>query len=229
MKAKIKLITTSIALLTCLILVNAGKADEPSATVTTPAAASTDTETETPSATPTTAVDIHLGNPGYGGSGCPIGTASAVLSPDKKSFKIIFDQYVAKAGGNTGISHDRKSCNLSIPISVPTGYSISLYKLYAISGYVNIPLGGQGEFNLEHFFAGTRGPAFKKIWSGPIDSNYIIETTPSANSVVWSPCGQSVNFRINSSVYARTNSNSDEVMATVDTGIEGKIQWRACR
>ena len=36
--------------------------------------------------------DIALGTPGYGGNGCPAGSASVTLSPDAKSLSIIFDQ-----------------------------------------------------------------------------------------------------------------------------------------
>ena len=38
--------------------------------------------------------DIALGVPGYGGNGCPAGSASVTLSPDAKSLSIIFDQFI---------------------------------------------------------------------------------------------------------------------------------------
>jgi len=37
--------------------------------------------------------DISLGEPGYGGTGCPAGTVSVTLSPDAKSLSLLFDQY----------------------------------------------------------------------------------------------------------------------------------------
>src|SRR3982750_1792818 len=46
--------------------------------------------------------DISLGQPGYGGTGCPGGSVSATLSPDAKSLSILFDQYQVEAGGDTG-------------------------------------------------------------------------------------------------------------------------------
>src|SRR5690606_16125540 len=54
--------------------------------------------------------DIALGEPGYGGTGCPDGSASVTLSPDAKSLSIIFDEYFVEAGGATNKSFDRKSC-----------------------------------------------------------------------------------------------------------------------
>ena len=63
--------------------------------------------------------DISLGLPGFGGTGCPGGSVSATLSPDAKSLSILFDEYQVAAGGDTGKSFDRKSCNIAIPVHVP--------------------------------------------------------------------------------------------------------------
>jgi hypothetical protein len=55
--------------------------------------------------------DISLGQPGYGGTGCPSGSVSATLSPDSKSLSLLFDSNLVQAGGDSGKSFDRKSCN----------------------------------------------------------------------------------------------------------------------
>jgi hypothetical protein len=68
--------------------------------------------------------DISLGEPGYGGTGCPDGTVSVTLSPDQKSLSLLFDQYQVEVGGDTGKSFDRKSCNIAIPVHVPQGLSV---------------------------------------------------------------------------------------------------------
>ncbi|MEQ1770406.1 MAG: DUF4360 domain-containing protein, partial [Devosia sp.] len=70
--------------------------------------------------------DIALGEPAYGGTGCPAGTASVALSDDQKSLSIIFDEYFVEAGGETNKSFDRKSCNVAIPVHVPPGLAISV-------------------------------------------------------------------------------------------------------
>ena len=62
---------------------------------------------------------ISLGVPGYGGSGCPGGSASVTLSPDGKSLTLIFDQFIVEAGGPTGKRIDRKNCDIAIPVHVP--------------------------------------------------------------------------------------------------------------
>ena len=110
--------------------------------------------------------DISLGEPGYGGTGCPGGSVSTTLSPDAKSLSLLFDAYSAQAGGDTGKAFDRKSCNIAIPVHVPQGLSISVLAI-DYRGYNNVPAGAKSEFNVEYFFAGAKGPSFKKTFYGP--------------------------------------------------------------
>ena len=176
--------------------------------------------------------DIQLGQPSYGGNGCPNGTASATLSPDQKSLSILFDQYLMEAGGSTGKTIDRKSCNLAVPVLVPQGYSISVFQV-DYRGFAAIPRGGRGQFNVEYFFAGMRGPRQVKNIPGGSNSNYELTDRLSAESLVWSACGADVNLRINTNFLVQTNSRREQAMATVDSaditaGLVYHIQWRRC-
>lgn len=176
--------------------------------------------------------DIRLGTPAYGGSGCPAGTASATLSPDRKTLSVLFDEYIAEAGDSNGKRIDRKSCNLAIPVHVPQGYSVSLLQV-DYRGYVYAPWGTQARLSVEYFFAGQRGPQFRKTFRSGFDDDYLLTNDLVARATVWSRCGADVNLRINSSMMARSNSWGDDVLATVDStdvkaGIIYQIQWRRC-
>ncbi|NHZ66841.1 DUF4360 domain-containing protein [Massilia genomosp. 1] len=100
--------------------------------------------------------DISLGTPGYGGTGCPAGSVSATLSPDAKSLSLLFDQYQISVGGETGKTFDRKSCNIAIPVHVPSGMSVAVLKI-DYRGFNKLPALATSQFNVEYFFAGTRG------------------------------------------------------------------------
>ena len=175
--------------------------------------------------------DIALGQPGLGGTGCPAGTASATLSPDLKSLSILFDQYQVEAGGTTGKSFDRKSCNIAIPVHVPQGLSISVLAI-DYRGYNHVPAGGSTDFNVEYFFAGARGPTFKKTFPGALDSDFTIHNELTAQSIVWSACGVDVNLRTNSSIRIATKGNQ-QAQANVDSedvnaAIVYQLQWKKC-
>jgi hypothetical protein len=175
--------------------------------------------------------DIRLGQPGYGGTGCPDGSVSATLSPDQKSLSLLFDTYQAEAGGDTGKSFDRKSCNVAIPVHVPQGLSVSVLAI-DYRGYNNVPKGASTDFNVEYFFAGQQGPSFKKTFKGPIDDDYLIQNKLTAQSIVWSACGADVNLRTNTSIRVTTKANA-QALATVDSedvnaAVVYGLQWKKC-
>lgn len=180
---------------------------------------------------PVFAGDISLGQPGYGGTGCPTGSVSATLSPDAKSLSLLFDQYQVSVGGKTGKSFDRKSCNIAIPVHVPQGMSVSVLKI-DFRGFNHLPQMATSQFNVEYFFAGTRGPAYQKIFRGSLDEDYLINNELTVEAMVWSGCGADVNLRTNSSMRVKT-VNNNEAMASIDSedvrgGIIYQLQWRSC-
>lgn len=180
---------------------------------------------------PAFADDISLGIPGYGGTGCPDGTVSATLSPDAKSLSLLFDQYQVSVGGTTGRSFDRKSCNIAIPVHVPQGLSVSILKI-DYRGFNRLPQSATSQFNVEYFFAGTRGPAFQRVFRGILEEDYLINNELRAEAIVWSGCGADVNLRTNSSMRVSTASNR-EAMSSIDSqdvsaGIIYQLQWRSC-
>ena len=175
--------------------------------------------------------DIALGKPGYGGTGCPDGSASVTLSPDAKSLSILFDEYYVEAGGSTNKSLDRKSCNIAIPVHVPQGLSVSILTI-DYRGYNSLPSGARSVFNVEYFFAGQKGPTFSKTFNGSLDKDYLITNKLKASALVWSKCGADVNLRTNSSIRVQTKQNK-EALATVDSedinaAIQYQLQWKKC-
>lgn len=180
--------------------------------------------------------DIKLGEPSYGGTGCPQGSVGITLSPDSKVLSMIFDSYVAEAGKSSGKTIQRQTCNLSVPIHVPQGMSVSVLKV-DYRGYVYAPKGTQAQFNVEYFlksFNGqTTGPKASKTFSN-YDNEYLLSNQLGLSALVWSPCGEDVNLRVNSSMTARTDGKKQDVLATVDSvdiagGIVYQLQWQSCK
>lgn len=183
-------------------------------------------------ALPSIAGDISLGTPSYGGTGCPGGSASVALSPDAKSLSILFDSYVVEAGGASGVQTGRKTCNIAIPVHIPQGFSVSVFKV-DYRGFNSLPYGAYSRFNVEYFFAGSRGPSYTKTFNGQLNRDYLLSNTLTAGSMVWSNCGEDVILRANSSMMVRTNNSYDEAFSTVDSadlraGLIYHFQWRRC-
>jgi Domain of unknown function (DUF4360) len=164
---------------------------------------------------------VEIMGANYGGSGCPMDSASVSVSPDGQELSILFDKFTA-LGNNPAQS--RKSCNMSIPIKVPQGFQVSFYDA-DFRGYV--APNTSARLRSEYFFAGSRGPAFVRNISG--ETNYDVRDSLATVANVWSACGDSVNMRVNASIAAR-----GEGMATVDSfdlahrGLIYHIKYRSC-
>jgi len=164
---------------------------------------------------------VRIEGVGYGGTGCPGGSASAIVSPDGQKLSILFDKYTAFANSTR---ERRKTCNLTIPIKVPSGYQVSLFDA-DYRGYVAPRT--TGRLRAEYFFAGERGPVFSRNIRG--EKDYTVRDKLMTSS--WSRCGDSLNMRINSSMTA-----SGRGMAAVDTldvarrrgGFIYHIKYRGC-
>lgn len=175
---------------------------------------------------------LRLGLPEYGGTGCPGGSASVNLSPDQTELSILFDSYVMEAGSTTGKMVDRKSCNISIPVQVPQGYSVAVFQV-DYRGFNLVPRGGMARFDAEYFWAGSRGPRISRMFQGPINDNYVLTDLLQATTLVWTPCGASVNLRANTSMMLKTNQRMEQAMSTVDSadissGLVYHLQFRRC-
>lgn len=181
----------------------------------------------------TFAQGLELGYPSTGGNGCPQGTVSASLSPDSSELSILFDSFIAEAGPSVGKTLDRKSCNISIPVSVPQGYSVSILAV-DYRGFVALPdRRSMARFSAEYFFANSRGPRFFKTFRGEQATDYFIENDMIVSAMVWSACGAQTNLRINAAMMLQNSSRYDDAMATVDSadissGIIYQLQWRRC-
>ena len=175
---------------------------------------------------------IRLGQPDYGGTGCPAGTASAVLSPDQDEISLMFDQFVAEAGGDTRRTVDRKACDLGIPIHVPQGYSLAVIQT-DFRGYNLVSRGGMNRLNTEYFWANQRGPVYSNVFRGPQNDDYFTSNGVMVEGVVWTPCGLSTNLRIRATIMTQTSRNEQSMMtvdsADVSAGLIYHIQWRQCR
>ncbi|MBL7714935.1 MAG: DUF4360 domain-containing protein, partial [Bdellovibrionales bacterium] len=175
---------------------------------------------------------LELGLPSYGGNGCPAGSAAAVLSPDGKALSLLFDKFDVKSGGTTGLPTDRKSCNVSIPVKVPEGFSVSVIKI-DYRGYNQLPPGASSDFSVEYFFAGQSGPKFRKQFVGPLNNDFLYSNQVVAATTSWSACGEDVILRSNMWVSNMTNSNFEQTQTTMDSadvtaGVIFALNWQQC-
>jgi hypothetical protein len=176
--------------------------------------------------------DISLGYPSHGGTGCPQGSVGVTLSPDNKQLSLIFDSFVTEAGPQSGKTLDRKNCQISVPVHIPQGFSVSIIDV-AYRGFVSLPnRAASARLTAEYFINTMRGPMFVRDFRGVQDTDYLIDNSLGVQAQIWSPCGTDINLRASVGMMLR-NSSYDDAMATVDSadisaGIVYQLQWRRC-
>ncbi len=166
--------------------------------------------------------DIHIVSADVGGSGCPEGTASVVLSDDKRTLSILFDQYLVE-------DNHYASCNIAVSLHVPRGVTIALLDI-DYRGYASIPdlYGRKGRFRTEYFFAGDTGPVRIENFPRGFDANFMI--SHDLVGAVWAPCGAEVIARANTSLKT-WGRGSFLIIDTADVttdGITFYLDWHYC-
>ena len=146
------------------------------------------------------------------GSGCGEGSVNVISSTDGNTVTILFSEYFAETFEDD--TFDRKSCNLAIPFNINPDKQVGLYAI-DYRGYTYVPEedGSETTFQIEYFFAGLKGPIVKRTYEEEEDI-VISDKVP----LLWSPCGGSEIFRINTSIRARKGSkDADDPFITIDS------------
>lgn len=58
----------------------------------------------------------------YGGTGCPDKTVQGLLSDDKTTITLSFDQYTVQSGPDIPATERRKFCQLQLKLKYPSGF-----------------------------------------------------------------------------------------------------------
>jgi len=146
------------------------------------------------------------------GSGCPAGSVNVISSSDGNTVTVLFSGYYAQTEGID--TFDRKSCNLAVPFNINPNKQVALYQI-DYRGYTWVPQdnGSETTFQVEYFFAGLKGPIVKRTYEE--EENIVItDTVP----MIWSPCGGSEIFRINTSIRAKKGgADAEDTFITIDS------------
>jgi hypothetical protein len=170
----------------------------------------------------------------YAGSGCRAGSVAEDVAPDRQSFTLMFDNYVAEVGEGTLRSDARKNCNINVRMRFPSGWSYSIVDL-DYRGYVYLDHGITATQSSSYYFQGdSRTARFSSMYYGPVDRNYHFRDSVGMSATVWSPCGADRSLNINTAISINNMRNrfGSGLMST-DT-IDGLLRhvyhmrWRRC-
>lgn len=178
---------------------------------------------------------VAMGSPTYGGTGCPQGTMTSVLSSDGTTIAIMFDRFAVRAGLNQG-RRTQLQCTLRIPIQVPEGYRVEATRL-DYRGFVNLPRPNskavlRSTFELLDGRGRPEGRVQNRaVYKGVMSDMYEISADVPFRRA--RGCGEAVTLSITNEAIAKS-PNGEDTMITVDTidsqtdAIKYYLRWKRC-
>jgi len=180
---------------------------------------------------------VTIEKTGYSGNGCPQGSVSTLLSPDKSVVTFGFDSFQATIGPRNNPNDKQKNCQLHLGLRYPSGFQVSVMSA-TYHGYVRLDPGVSGNFISSYYFSQDAGrtASTRTTLSGPAYVNgqtYTKQDNIQTASMVWSPCGANGLLNINNRI-ALTSQNpqgAGEISnddATIKFQQKLYLSWRRC-
>ncbi|KAG7123068.1 putative secreted protein like [Verticillium longisporum] len=156
--------------------------------------------------------EIQIVSAQFSGSGCPQGSVSTTISPDRTVITFGFDRFQTYIGPGIPFAERTKNCNLHLNLRYPSGFQFAVVES-TYHGFAQLDQGGGG------------------IWKdGQVYTKQ--DVIPTA-ALIWAQCGASgilnVNNRINlvSRVPSAYGSITDDD-ATVAFTQQVNVKWQKC-
>lgn len=177
---------------------------------------------------------IYIAGITYGGSGCKQGTVGIKLSEDRKTFTLIFDEYIATIGPKIPIQDSRKNCQINVDMHYPGGFQYSVMNT-DYRGFVELDEGVKGTQKATYYFTGDqKQTSLETNFHGPVSMDYLTHDEVDFTSVIWAPCGASRPLNINSQIRLDNSANKKGSGLLTTDAVDGKVtfvvgvQWQSC-
>ncbi|KAK4199198.1 hypothetical protein QBC40DRAFT_176957 [Triangularia verruculosa] len=182
---------------------------------------------------------IQIEKAGFSGNGCPQGSVSTSISPDKTVVTFGFDRFQTYIGPGYDPTAKTKNCQLHLTLKYPSGFQFAVVES-TYHGYAQLEKGVTGTFYSTYYFsqdASATTTTQTSIAGGGIWETGQVYTKadriPTA-SYIYSPCGANGILNVNNRI-ALTSSNRTAIGeitnddATVAFTQQVNIAWRTCK
>jgi hypothetical protein len=175
------------------------------------------------------------GAPVYQGTGCPPDTAETVWSEENATLTVLFSRFVVEAGGATGSGAMRGACDLALPIDVPAGYQLGVYKI-DYRGFVSLPKKGAADLSVDLSVGSGKIAPFHRHLPWTQSGEFTLTDTIGAGQMKWTGCGERVTLQLHSELSVQSNAQNEQALASLDSAdgtrkgaIRYRVQWRKCQ
>jgi len=173
------------------------------------------------------------------GNGCPQGTVSTSISPDRTVVTFGFDGFVTMIGPGTTAADKTKACQIHLNLKYPGGFTFAVVQS-VYHGYAQLDTGVTGTFLSTYFFsqAATQTTTTRTTLTGggtwAAGQVYTKTDTIPTTGLIFAPCGATGILNINNRI-ALTSTNTKAVGiisdddATVAFTQQINLSWMRCK
>ncbi|KAL1874345.1 hypothetical protein VTK73DRAFT_477 [Phialemonium thermophilum] len=183
--------------------------------------------------------EIQIQSATFSGNGCPQGTVSTSISPDKTVITFGFDGFQTYIGPGYNPTEKTKNCQLHLNLKYPGGFQFAVVDS-TYHGYAQLDPGVTGTFYSTYYFsqdASATTTTQTSITGGGIWQDGQVytkaDTVPTA-SYIYSPCGANGILNINNRIALTSNNRSATGLLTDDDATVAFTQqihlnWKTCK
>jgi hypothetical protein len=158
---------------------------------------------------------VAAGGTVHAADGCPAGTFSAVTSPDGTTLSILFDAFTV-SGGAGGDAVRRQTCDLQVPLRLPDGYSLGVYRV-DYRGFAHLTGKETADLRVDHRLGPRdKGRRFQRKIKGKRDGDFIFTENIGAGLMKRVGCGEKAVLDVSLQLTLNAD-NTSEAMATLDS------------
>jgi len=180
---------------------------------------------------------ITFGSATFSGNGCPQGTVSTSVNPDKTVITFGFDAFQAYIGPGTSYMDRTKNCQLHLNVKYPKGYNFAVLSS-TYHGFALLEGGVNADFFSTYYYSEKAADTFTTrttisgggVWA---DGQVYTKEDVAPQPIVRAPCGDSAILNINNRISLRSSNSQASGMitnddATVDLSQQLVIDWYEC-
>ena len=166
---------------------------------------------------------------------CGGGSYSVVNSPDGTSVSVLFDDFTAQ-GSQAVAGAVRTTCAVRIPLNLPAGYSLGVFRM-DYRGFAHLDPGQGAQLSVDYGVGRQgRGRNFRRGLKGAFDGDFSFAENIGAGLMKRAGCGEDAALNLSATLDLRPNGGSREALVTLDSidgsapgGVVFHIDLKKCR
>lgn len=120
------------------------------------------------------------------GSGCNSSTITVIPNGDRSGFRVRYGSFEAEAGGNAETTARRRNCQISVRVTVPSGWTFAIAEA-DYRGRADLHAGATGQHRTNYYWQGSSANhRTEESFTGPLHGSWA--TRDAAPVLVYAPC-----------------------------------------